>query len=100
AGLDRLHDSGIATGPLSPFDALVRSGDPVAVTKALAHVDGVRSAVAPADWRRGGTAVVAVIPTQDGNSPEGRATLDRVRAAAAKLPADVVTGGAAAQSAD
>jgi putative drug exporter of the RND superfamily len=99
-GLDRLHDAGIGTGPLSPFDALVRSGDPVAVAKALADVDGVQSAVAPADWRKAGTAVVTIIPTQDGNSPRGRATLDRVRAAAAELPADVVTGGQAAQSAD
>jgi RND superfamily putative drug exporter len=100
AGLDRLHHSGIGTGPLSPFDALVRSGDPVAVAKALAHVDGVQSTVAPADWRKAGTAIVTIIPTQDGNSPQGRATLDRIRAAATKLPADVVTGGRAAQSAD
>ena len=28
AGLEKLQDSGIGTGPLSPFDALVRSGDP------------------------------------------------------------------------
>jgi putative drug exporter of the RND superfamily len=100
AGLQQLTGSGIGTGPLSPFDALVRSGDPEAVARAFAGVDGVRSAVAPADWRRGGTALVAVIPGQDGNSPAGRATLDRVRAAERELPADVVTGGEAAQSAD
>ncbi len=100
AALDRLTDSGIGTGPLSPFDALVRSGDPEQVADALARVDGVRGAVAPADWRRDGTALVAVIPTQDGNSPAGRATLDRVRAAERELDADVVTGGQAAQSAD
>ena len=63
--------SGIGTGPLSPFDTLVRSGDPDVVARALAHVDGVRAAVAPADWRRDGTALVAVIPTGDGNSPDG-----------------------------
>ena len=28
SGLENLEDSGIGTGPLSPFDALVRSGDP------------------------------------------------------------------------
>ena len=44
------------------------------------QVEGVRSAAAPADWRRGGTALVAIIPTEDGNSPAGRATLDRLRA--------------------
>jgi RND superfamily putative drug exporter len=100
AGLDQLVASGIGTGPLSPFDTLVRSGDPEIVADALDDVDGVRAAVAPKDWRRDGTALVSVIPTGDGNSPEGRATLDRVRSATAKLPADVVTGGEAAQSAD
>lgn len=98
AGLDHLEDAGIGTGPLSPFDALVGSGDPVAVAKALAKIDGVRSAAAPADWRRGETALVTVIPTQDGNSAAGRATLDRIHAA--DLPGDVTIGGEAALSAD
>jgi RND superfamily putative drug exporter len=97
AGLEQLEDSGIGTGPLSPFDALVRSGDPQDVAVELAEVEGVRSAAAPADWRRDGTALVSVIPTADGNSPAGRETLDRVRAAA---PAGVTVGGEAAQSAD
>lgn len=100
AGLDQLVASGIGTGPLSPFDTLVGSGDPKAVAAALGRVDGVRAAVAPSDWRRDGTALVTVIPTEDGNSPAGRATLDRVRAATGELPGDVVTGGEAAQSAD
>jgi RND superfamily putative drug exporter len=100
AGLDQLAGSGIGSGPLSPFDTLVRSGDPEAVADELRGVDGVHAAVAPADWRRDGTALVSVIPAQDGNSPEGRATLDRVRAATDDLPADAVTGGEAAQSAD
>jgi RND superfamily putative drug exporter len=98
AGLEKLESSGIGTGPLSPFDALVRSGDAGAVAKALARVDGVRSAAAPADWRRGGTALVSVIPTRDGNSAAGRATLDRIRATS--LPGDVTFGGEAALSAD
>src|SRR5215203_3301990 len=38
AGLERLEDSGIGTGPLSPFDALVRSGEPEAVAKAIAEI--------------------------------------------------------------
>jgi RND superfamily putative drug exporter len=100
AGLDQLRHASIGTGPLSPFEAIVRSGDADRVAHALADVPGVRSAVAPAQWRRGATALVTVVPTQDGNSPAGRATLDRVRAAERVLPADVVTGGEAAQSAD
>ena len=98
AGLEKLEGSGIGTGPLSPFDALVRSGDPDAVAHALGRIDGVRSAAAPPDWRRGGTALVTIIPTQDGNSPAGRATLDRIRATA--LPGGVTIGGEAAQGAD
>jgi RND superfamily putative drug exporter len=97
AGLEQLKASGVGTGPLSPFDALVHSGDPEQVATALAGVDGVHSVAAPADWRRDGTALVTVIPTADGNSPAGRHTLERLRAAA---PGDVTVGGEAAQSAD
>ena len=96
-GLEKLKDAGLGTGPLSPFDALVRSNDPDAVAASLAQVEGVQSAVAPVDWRRDGTALVTVIPTADGSSPAGRATLDRIRAAA---PGDVKVGGEAAQGVD
>ena len=98
AGLERLKESGLGTGPLAPFEALVRSGDPDAVAAALADVDGVGSTVAPSEWRREGTSVVTVIPTADGNSAAGRATLDRLRDAT--LPGEVTIGGEAAQSAD
>jgi RND superfamily putative drug exporter len=100
AGLQQLEDSGIGPGPLAPFDALVRSGDPDAVADALDAVEGVQSTAAPRDWRRAGTALVTVIPAVDGNSREGRATLERVRVAAADLPAEVALGGEAAQGAD
>jgi putative drug exporter of the RND superfamily len=100
SGLENLEGSGIGTGPLSPFDALVRSGEPGDVAQAFAQVDGVRSAAAPAEWRREGTAIVVVFPTSDGNSPAGRETLDRLRADAEALPAEVTIGGEAAQGAD
>jgi len=76
------------------------TGNPETVARALRDVDGVRSAVAPTDWRRDGTALVTVIPTADGNSSEGHATLSRVRAASGRLDADVVIGGQVAQTAD
>ena len=78
--LDNLTASGIGTGPLSPFDALVRSGDPAAVAKTFATVKGVRAAVAPATGVEAEPLSSTVIPTEDGNSPAGRATLDRLRA--------------------
>jgi putative drug exporter of the RND superfamily len=99
-GLDDLEASGIGPGPLAPVDALVRSGNPAAVARELAEVDGVRAAVAPPDWRRDETALVTVIPAADGNSREGHATLDRIRTAADGLEADVIAGGQAARSAD
>ena len=97
AALDQLESSDIGTGPLSPFDTLVRSGDPARATATLSDVEGVLGAVAPADWKRDGMSLISVIPTADGNSPAGRETLDRIRAA---TRGDVVTGGEAAQSAD
>jgi putative drug exporter of the RND superfamily len=100
AGFEKLEDSGIGAGPLSPFETLVRRGDPDAAAEALASVEGVRSATAPAHWRRDGTALVTVIPAVDGNSSEGRATLDRIRAATPALAGEVTTGGEAAQSSD
>jgi RND superfamily putative drug exporter len=100
AAFESLEDSGIGLGPLTPFEALVRGGDPDAVAEKLARVEGVQGAAAPPEWRRDGTALVTVIPTEDGHSPEGRATLDRVRAAAQTLPAAVTIGSQAAQSSD
>jgi RND superfamily putative drug exporter len=96
--LDQLTDSGVGTGPLSPFDALVRSGNAAAIAKSFARVEGVRAAVAPADWRKDGTALVTVIPTEDGNSPAGRDTLNRLRAT--EVDGAVAIGGEAAQGAD
>ena len=96
--LDNLTDSGIGTAPLSPFDALVTAGDPATVAKTFATVEGVRAAVAPADWRQRGAALVTVIPTEDGNSPAGRATLARLRAST--VSGAVTIGGEAAQGAD
>jgi RND superfamily putative drug exporter len=97
AGFEQLADAGLGAGPLTPFDALVRGGDPDAVAGTLAAIDGVQGAVAPAEWRRDGTALITVIPAADGSSGDGRATLDRIHTAA---PGDVAVGGAAAQSAD
>jgi RND superfamily putative drug exporter len=62
----------------------------------------VRAAVAPADasWRRGGTALIDVLPTTDSTSTGGRATLDQVRQAAHSGPVAARVGGLAADNAD
>jgi len=73
-----------------------------ALAARLAHVDGVRGAVAPATpaWRRAGTALVTALPTTDSTSATGRATLDRVRQAAHAGPTAAKVGGPAAGDAD
>ena len=100
AGLDQLTASGIGTGPLSPFDALVRSGDPAGRRprprrRRRRPERGRPGRLAPRRKRR--------------SSPSSRPrTATRPRAARRStasapppdLPADVVTGGEAAQSAD
>jgi putative drug exporter of the RND superfamily len=102
AGFEKLQDSGIGPGPLAPFDALAHAGDGDAVAEAVADIDGVRGAVAPtgAGWRRDGRELVTIIPTEDGNSRGGRATLDRIRATVQGLPGEVTIGGQAAMSSD
>jgi RND superfamily putative drug exporter len=99
-GLAKLEQSGIGTGPLSPFDALVKSGGARRVAHAVAGVEGVRGTIAAAAWRHGSTSLVTVIPTEDGNSPAGRATLTRVRSALRDAGVEAGVGGQAAQSAD
>ncbi len=102
AGLTALERSGIGTGALTPFEGLLHGGDPAAVAAAARGVAGVRGAVAPrqAGWRRGGTALVSVIPAEDGNAQSGRDTLDRLRAATSGLPGTPRYGGPAAQAKD
>ena len=100
AGLAKLERSGIGTGPLSPFDALAKTSDADRVIHAVTGVEGVRGAVAPATWHHGSTSLVTIIPTEDGNSPEGRATLTRVRSALSDAGTHAGVGGQAAQGAD
>ena len=95
--LHQLEQSRIGVGPLSPFDTVVRRGNVETIVATLKGIEGVHTAIAPAAWRRGGSSLISVIPAQDGNSPAGRATLDRIRAATGD---QVMTGGEAAQSAD
>jgi len=103
-GLRALETSGIGAGVLDPIEVLATPRDASALAARLARVDGVRGAVAPAvpDWRRDGTALIAVLPLADSTTVDGHATLDRVRQAAHAGvgigPARV--GGPAADDAD
>jgi RND superfamily putative drug exporter len=102
-GLVALERSGIGEGAIDPHEILVSGRDrPEEVAVAMRGVDGVHGAVAPraADWRRDGTAVVEVFPTDDSAGSGGTDTLDRVRSTANALGPGVRVGGSPALNAD
>jgi putative drug exporter of the RND superfamily len=82
AGVVMLEQSGIPVGVLTPIEVLVPASlSPQSVAAAASALPGVRGALTPAgeSWRRGGTALVLVLPEADGSSPAGQATTTRVR---------------------
>jgi putative drug exporter of the RND superfamily len=102
-GLLALERSGIGSGALVPHEVLLDgASSPEQVAQTLASVSGVHGAVAPSStqWRKPGTAVLDAFSTPDASTAAGRATLDRVRAAAHAAGPDVHVGGLAAQNAD
>ncbi|MGH2936160.1 MAG: MMPL family transporter, partial [Gaiellaceae bacterium] len=54
AALGQLERAGIGDGVLSPLEVVTTPAAAQRLTQALARVDGVRGAVGPAGWRRGG----------------------------------------------
>src|SRR6266571_2829933 len=73
-GLAALQRAGVPAGVLSPIEVLVPGGtDPATVAARLASVPGMRDAVAPTGqaWRRDGTALVALIPSDEPSTSAG-----------------------------
>ena len=101
-GLVALQRSGIGSGALLPHEVLTRTTPPDKVAAALAGVDGIHGAVAPADpsWRRDGTQLVNAFPTPDGSSQAGRDLVHKVRDVAHAQGADVKVGGQQASNTD
>ena len=96
AGLDTLEQSGIGAGVLTPFEIVVHvdnGGDVSTVARSVAAVDGVRTAVAPADWTRDGVALAIAIPQNDGSGEANTALLPKLRDAAHAEPGDPLVGG-------
>jgi RND superfamily putative drug exporter len=89
-------NAGIPTWVLTPIEVLVPRDTATATAARLARVPGVLTALAPdaPDWRRGGTALVAVVPVDEGGSGAGKATVRRVRDTGVRV------GGPAAASLD
>ncbi|MFI0481244.1 MMPL family transporter [Actinomadura sp. 9N215] len=84
-GLAALQRAGVPSGVLTPSDVLLPPGtDPAAAASALRGVDGVHAVLAPDDgmWRRDGSALVTVLPADEGGTDAGKDTVEAVRAAA------------------
>jgi putative drug exporter of the RND superfamily len=102
-GLVALERSGIGEGALAPHDVLVGDGaKPEAVAAKLRGIDGIHGAVAPdaSSWRRGGTAIVDAIPTQDTSTDVGSNALTSVRDISHAAGANVKVGGGPAANDD
>lgn len=97
AGLTALQQAGVPDGVLTSFDVLVENADDApAVADGLREVPGVAAVLDPDDpsWFGDGAAVVTVVPIDEGGTPAGRATVERVIAAA---PDGTLVGGNVAQ---
>jgi RND superfamily putative drug exporter len=99
AALVTLARGGVPAGVLTPIEILVR-GHGVSVARAVGRVQGVDTAVAPAVDRRGGLALVTVLPRLESTIPTGRDTVGAVRAAAAREPQVLGVGGGGATMID
>jgi putative drug exporter of the RND superfamily len=82
-GLNRLTDAGISPGATKPFVVLVEHdpGDKAlkTVVSRLESTPGIDGASAPAAWRKGDTALVEAIPSQDGAAKPVRHTISNLQ---------------------
>src|SRR4051794_25814349 len=101
-GLTALERSGIGSGALLPHEVLVRTTPPDKVASALAGVNDIHGAVAPADpsWRKDGTALVDAFATPDGSSQTARDLVHTLKDTAHAQGPDVKLGGQQASNSD
>jgi RND superfamily putative drug exporter len=82
-GLNELRDSGISPGVTKPFVILVEHNPGTdaldTVVARLQSTPGIDGASAPAAWRKGSTALVEAIPSQDGAAKPVRHTISRLQ---------------------
>jgi putative drug exporter of the RND superfamily len=102
--LATLTDGGIPSGVITPAEVLTTTGpattgpattSPATVAARAARVPGVYTAVAPATaaYRRGGTAIVTVLPYAESNVPAGQSTVAGLERALGGHPSVIGVGG-------
>jgi RND superfamily putative drug exporter len=102
--LHALERQGVPSGVVVPIQVLTHGG-PAAADRATAiarATPGVYTVLAPAtpSFRQGQNSLLSVIPTAEGNTSAGTATVTRLRAALASVPGGVEVGGNTAQNVD
>ncbi|MEI5006926.1 MMPL family transporter [Streptomyces sp. PmtA] len=100
AGLTELTDSGAPSGALTAFDVYVPEGtDPAGVADTLRGTEGIYAVAAPdgSRWRQDGSAVLTVLPSDEGGSAAGEDTIARV---VEQVPDGVLVGGNVTQQLD
>ncbi|NUR03747.1 MAG: MMPL family transporter [Streptomyces sp.] len=102
--LHALEATGVPAAVTFPVQVLTHGGSAAADQAAAiaARTRGVYTVLAPdtAAFRRGPDAFFSVIPTDEGGTADGRATVTRLRAALADVPGGVRVGGNTAQNVD
>jgi RND superfamily putative drug exporter len=102
--LHALERQGVPSAVVFPIQVLTHGG-PAAADRAAAiarATPGVYTVLAPAtsSFRQGQDSLVSVIPTAEGNTSAGTATVTRLRAALTSVPSRVEVGGNTAQNVD
>jgi RND superfamily putative drug exporter len=102
AALTTLERGGVPSGVLNPMEVLTQQHYASRVATTLGRVPGVYAALAPsgpAD-RRGGTAIVTVLPAAETGAAGGQATIGRVEKAASGMRGVLGVGGTGPETVD
>jgi RND superfamily putative drug exporter len=102
--LHELERQGVPSAVVFPIQALTHGG-PAAAQRAsavAAGTPGVYTVLAPAtsSFRQGQDSLLSVVPTAEGNTSAGTATVGRLRTALSGVPGGVEVGGNTAQNID
>jgi putative drug exporter of the RND superfamily len=102
--LHALERQGVPSAVVFPIQVLTHGGTAAAkqAITIASNTPGVYTVLAPAtpSFRHGQDALLSVIPTAEGNTPAGTATVTRLRTALSSVPGRVEVGGNTAQNVD